>query len=102
IVTSAFGILSWLYKVLNEGTAITIKIKHGIKVHKTSIATLCVLVDGFGFLDALNLKQAYAIKNKTNTLIATIIGNNKLLRKLTMSLIVSDALSWKPNCQFFG
>ena len=65
-------------KILKEGTAITIKIRHGINVHNTSTATLCVLFEGFGFLDALNLIQAYAIKNKTKTLIATIIGNNNL------------------------
>ena len=40
IVKSALGVWSCLYKILNEGTAITINIKHGISVHKTSTATL--------------------------------------------------------------
>ena len=57
IVTSTFGIVSCLYKILNDGTAITIKIKHGINVHKTSTATLWVVFDGLGFFDALNLMQ---------------------------------------------
>jgi hypothetical protein len=67
-----------LYKILKDGTAITIKIKHGINVHKTSTATLWVVLDGFGFLEALNLIQAYTIKNNTKTLIAIMIGNNNL------------------------
>jgi hypothetical protein len=70
--------VSCLYKILKDGTAITIKIKHGINVHKTSTATLWVVLDGFGFLEALNLIQAYTIKNNTKTLIAIMIGNNNL------------------------
>ena len=58
VIISAFGIASCLYKILNDGTAITIKIKQGINVHNTSTATLCVLFDGIGFADALNLMQA--------------------------------------------
>ena len=46
------------YNILNEGTAITIRIKHGINVHKTSTGTLWVLFEGTGFADALNLIQA--------------------------------------------
>ena len=49
-----------MYRILNEGTAITIKIKHGISVHKTSTATLCVLLDGLGFAEALNLMRLIA------------------------------------------
>jgi hypothetical protein len=44
-----------LYKILKDGTANTIKIRHGIKVHKISTVTLCVVLDGTGFLEALNL-----------------------------------------------
>ena len=40
IVTSAFGMVSWEYKTLKEGTAITINIRHGIKVQRTSINVL--------------------------------------------------------------
>ena len=46
------------YKILKDGTAITIKIKQGIRVQRTSIATLWVVLEGLGFLDSLNLKQA--------------------------------------------
>ena len=101
-VTSAFGIVSCEYRILKDGTAITIKIKQGIKVHNTSTATLWVLFDGTGFADARNLMQAYTIKNNTKTLIAIMIGNNNLSWKFTISLIVEDAASWKPSCQSFG
>ena len=51
-------------------------IKHGINVHKTSIKVLWLVVDGTGFLEALNLTHAYKIKNKTKTVIAVITGTS--------------------------
>ena len=39
--------------VPNDGTAITIKIKHGITVHKISIKVLCDVFEGIGFFEAL-------------------------------------------------
>ena len=54
-VTSALGIISCLYNSLKDGIAITIKIKHGIKVHTISIKVLWVVFDGLGFLLSLNL-----------------------------------------------
>ena len=58
IVTSAFGIASCEYKTLNDGTAITIKIKQGTNVQTISTKTLCVLLDGLGFLEILiHLKE---------------------------------------------
>ena len=61
---------------LNDGTAITIKIKQGITVHKISIKVLCDVFDGIGFFEALNLIAEYKSKKSTKTDIATIIGSN--------------------------
>ena len=42
----------------------------------TSITVLWLVVEASGFLEALNLIQAYAIKKRTKTVIAVITGNN--------------------------
>ena len=63
-------------KDLKEGTAITTRIKQGIKVQSTSIVVLWLVVEATLFRDARNLIQVYKSKNKTKTVIAVIIGSN--------------------------
>ena len=69
---------STMRDIVNFHDKLLLPIIIAINVHKTSTATLWVVLDGFGFLEALNLIQAYTIKNNTKTLIAIMIGNNNL------------------------
>src|SRR5579864_8532070 len=101
MVTSGFGTSSWTNSSRNDGTAIKSRISTGTMVQITSSVVLCVVRDGTGFFRALNRTTMMPSRTMTNTAIAVVIQNRKVL-KPEMSSITGVTAPCMPICQGVG
>src|SRR5690349_23218524 len=94
MVRSAFGVLSWKNRYLNDGIAIDSRISTGISVQATSSSVLWVVRDGTGLARALNLTITATSNASTNRVMTVMMIRSRLWKDVILSITsVADSCS---------